>query len=103
MFIANIKATEDWKELESEIAEIVSGFSFQADTTYFIQIDATDGVLRLAEVAEADAGDLTKADGLVLRAGQTAEYIKASGLKLYVRKDEPTDAELRILIAQKEA
>lgn len=103
MFIASIEANEEWKDLEAEIAKAVPGFQFQNDTTYFIQIDARGGVLRLAEVAEADADKLTTADGQVLRAGPTAEYIKASGLKVYTRKDEPTDAELRILIAKKEA
>lgn len=101
MYITNVVLNEDWVKLEDLIAENVENFTFSAGNTYFLQTDANDAKIRLAEVSSDT--ELSKADGLVLRAGQTAEYIKASAYALYARKDDPLNATARILISQKEA
>lgn len=101
MYITNVILDENWVKLEDLIAGNVENFTFSAGTTYFFQTDANDAKIRLAEVSNGT--ELSKADGSVLRAGQTAEYIPASAYDLYARKDDPLNATARLLVSKKEA
>jgi hypothetical protein len=99
MYIASITINEDWMDLEEAVAEVVDSFEFAADSTYLIQVDA--GRARLAELA--DGSDLEEKDGMILNAGYTAVYQPVQGLKIFVRKDEPTLSKARLVISKREA
>lgn len=99
MYIASITINENWMDLEEEVAAIVDSFEFDADITYLIQVDA--GRARLAELA--DGSDLEEKDGMILNAGYTAVYQPVQGLKIFVRKDEPTLSKARLVISKREA
>lgn len=85
-YIAKVKATSNWSKLEDLIKALdgMSGFAFDADTTYQIQAEGLASVLRLCDGASAPTDSL---DGNYIVGPQPAFYKKSAGNNLYVRAD----------------